>query len=135
MTHEDPDHAEFLAWLREQDADMLDDDILSYGTPTMTAIMTTTSSAVSPTTHLHVTETAIVSAYPDAKLVTVTFPRVIIDAATRAWLPGVIRELPVPSRSAERPDPTGEIFSREVGILIHSGWAAVTDNENAQEER
>lgn len=117
----------FEAWLRRQDADVLDEDILIYGTPVMTAVMVRSISLCPRLGGGKTVETVIISAYPEAKLVTVTYPR--IDVAGGKGYPGVVREVPVRSATEDNPSPLGERFSAEVKRHIGEGWAAISEAE------
>jgi len=122
---QDMNDEEFRAWLKRQGEEALAGDIVLYGTPTMTALMSMNVSRSGPP----LIENVIVSAYPEARMVTVTFPYVHLDGETPITVGGVVREVPVPPVTAERPFPLGEIFSREVGLLARSGWKAIDESE------
>jgi hypothetical protein len=123
--------SEFQDWLRRQSAVALDCDLIIYGTAAATSIMRMTVQAPQALGGGEFIETVIINAYPAVKLVVVTYPRVLIDATTRTFFPGVIRELPTRTPSDEHPDPVGVVFSCEVARHLSEGFRAVTESENA----
>jgi hypothetical protein len=74
-------------------------------------------------------ETAIVSAYPDAKLVTIVYP-----AIQHGYLElgGKLINIPVPTPEPGEPSTIGDILSREVYSLMSEGYRPVDNSERTR---